>query len=286
MRPTAAWFLKQAIHMSNWYGISDDRKQRIRAEITDEVRDDLKAALTPQIEAQVEQALWDKAFADARKTIESELAAEKPTARERKAFRKFVEEVELDCHAQATVASAEADRDERQLRWSRRVFNTLIGFVGLGTLPTLYALYNYFGNVKHPGVIVAALTLVATFITLCATTTNRHERLERRAKNSRKVSSDYLVVAERAKTCRLVRAERLDTKKELDKLTEDLSSKKSYLDDKFHPRTEDLHLARDSVRVRIDTQPPFHDFDDFEERLRTAEAEAEAAEEAEARVVR
>ena len=273
MRATVMWFTEQAIYMSNWYGIGAEREKKIRAEVAKDLKAELEAKLTPVLREQIEQELWDKACAKARTEIVAEHEAERPTIRERKALQEFVKEVELDCHAQATVASVEADKAKQRLYWSKRIRNSFAYLLGFGFLPLLFLAYQHFG--RSLGMAVTGVTMAIMLLTLTLTNSSKHTRLAKAIEKNRRTSSNYLLVAEDAKLLRLVKAERLDTKKQLDALVDNLASRKNRLDNEHHPRTDDLHQARDSVRVRIDTGIPFQDIDDFEERLAEAEARTE-----------
>ena len=259
-----------------WSGVSKKREAKIRRTIEAELKDRLVEELTPVIRKQVEDEIRDEAVQEARRSLAEEARKAVPSPREREAFQAFVREVELDAHAQATVASTEADKAETTLRLSRRWRNSFAYILLLTLLPAAFLAYQAFGLSLAMGAVV--VTMALTLLVLAASNSNRHEGLQKRFNTKRKVSSDYLLIAERAKALRLVQAERLDTKKSLDQLAEDLQSKKAQLDRDHWPRVDDLYNARDSIRTRISIEEEkVRVFDDFDERLEEAQADAEVA---------
>jgi len=268
--------LKGVLDMSLWYGISKERERKIRTAVEAEVKKRIVEEITPVIRKQAEQDVRDKAYRDARKDLENEARSATPDQRETNAFREFVKEVEVDCHAQAAVASAEADRVERSLLRSRRWRNFLAYLLLLGLGPAGYEAYARLG--LSVAAAVAVGTMALTLLVLALTNKSRHARMSNHVKSRRKVASDYLVVAERAKAYRLIHAERLETKDELDKLADSLQDRKEFLDERYWPKVEDLNAARDSVRYRIEDQAR-RPFEDFDERLEEAvESESQARE--------
>ena len=264
--------------MGNWHNISSARRLRIRQEVAEEVREELVAELEPRIREQVTEELWDRARSETRDDLEREHRLGIPSTHLRKGFVEFVQETELDSHAQAVVASGSADRYASKARWSRRLLGPLPWMVFLGALPALYAVWQWvgaFGSVEFIGAVVG---LLVTFLTLLVTSTRRRWRYEDSAKRLYGIASDYLVLAERAKSFRLVHAERLESKARLMDLTKKLRVTKIELDDKFHPSVTSVDEARESVRHRISVEGLNIGLDGeaFDERL--AEAEAEAVE--------
>src|SRR5690606_16142536 len=67
----------------------------------------------------------------------------------------------------------------------------------------------------------------------------------------RKISSDFLVIAERAKAFAMVHAERLQSRRELGEILEDLRRDKERQDRLFHPSASALETARALVGPRI-----------------------------------
>lgn len=259
-----------------WSGVSKKREAKIRRAIEEELKDRLIEELKPVIRLQVEAEIRDNAFKEARKELETEAKRAVPTVREREAFQAFVREVEVDAHAQATVASTEADKADLTLRRSRRWRNTLAYLLLLTILPVAFLAYQAMGLSLATGAVVTSMALA--LCVLAITNSNHHNELIKRFNSKRRVASDYLLVAERAKALRLVQAERLDTKTSLDKLAQELQSKKADLDERHWPRVDDLYNAQDSVRARISIEETkVRVFDDFDDRLEEAQAEADAA---------
>lgn len=248
-----------------------ERKSAIRKMIESELRPRLVEELTPVIREQTEQDVRDRI----RRDLEREAAEAAPGSRERKIFRDFVKEVEIDAHAQATVASASADDADGTLRRARAWRNPLAYFLLLAIGPMGYEAYL---TRQSSPLFIFLTAMAALFLCYFAIASGvMYEDLRKKFREMRKVASDYLVVAERAKAFRMVHAERIETRKEMERALRDLSSEKEKLDRKYCPRVEDLHQARDSVRVRVE-EPRFRVFEDFDERLEEAGEESRAAE--------
>jgi hypothetical protein len=282
-----------------WTNISDKRARKIREEVIREVRDELITELTPVIRDQVREEIWDEARDKAReeaheaderveevrarikveltetqkeahqKALE-EIRSGQPTERERQGFVDFVKETELDAHAQATVASGSADRYVERAKWSKRLLGPMPWLTMLGALPLLYLLWQRVGAFLSVEFIGAAVFLALVWLILLISNAVRHGACDENSRRLYRVASNYLVLAEKAKSFRLVHAERLDTKARLTELTQQLRREKVDLDDKFHPRIAEVEEAKESVRQRISVED-VDPFEDFDERLEDAE---------------
>lgn len=265
-----------------WTNISKKRqtkiREAIRSELEEELKEQLIKELTPVIHDQARQEIEDEALKSATAKVRKEMEEARPTNREREAFQHFVRDIELDAHAQAVVASNRASEANKGARWARRwrTFRSLFLAALIG--PALFAFYRFFQvHWDHLG-IVAAVMLVPLLVSLVAGRKSL-EHLEKVDRTGRETASNYLRVADQAKAYRLMHAERLDSKKELDKLIKDLGDRKDHLDSNHHLRVEDLYAAKDTIRGRIEMdEPKFRVFDDFDERLEEAQAESESAE--------
>lgn len=272
--------------MSLFRGVSAVRERKIRRKVADELREEIVTELRPIIREQVEDEVQGEMYDKARDDVKAELDAEAPDARQREAFRHFVQETEIDAHAQAAVASGDADRLTSRVRWSRRLFGPLPYMVLLGAAPVLYAVLQYVGALLSVEFIGVAAFLLVAFLMILWTNIMRHSRCEDEARRFYKIASEYRIMAERAKTFRIVHAERLETKSRIDELTAQLRKHKNQLDEKFHPSIASVDVARESVRGRIMAEGPvaLRFEDDFDDRLEEAQAEAAQAEAAQAHV--
>lgn len=261
-----------------WTGVSKKRQEKIRRAVEQEVKESLVEELTPVIRDQVRQEIEEKALAKARKQAQREVVEGQPTARQREAFRNYVREVEVDAHAQATVASNKADRAERGLRWSRRFWGMLSTLYMMVLGPALFAAHRFLqAQLFH--LLMTFLVALVLWVILLGVRSSRTGKAEESIKASRKVSSDYLRIADQAKSFRIVHAERIESKDKLGKLVEDLERQKSQLDTNHHVRVEDLYEAADSVRSRVELDADkYRIYDDFDERLEEIQAESEASE--------
>ena len=201
-----------------------------------------------------------------------------PTPREKQGFVEFVKETELDAHAQATVASGSADKYVARAKWSKRLLGPVPWALLIGAVPLLYMVWQWAGTYMSVEFAAAGVAMLLTWLILLISNSRRHSRCDENAKRLYQTASKYLVLAERAKSFRLVHAERLDTRSRLKDLTEKLHREKVELDNKFHPRIAEVEQARDSVRHRISVEniDPLNDFDerleDAEESVRVAKA--------------
>ena len=251
--------------VSLWSNISAKRAAKIRATVVEEVREELTAKLTPKIRQQVKDELWDKARKEAQQTAEQDLLKKAPSERERSGFIELVKETELDAHAQATTASGSGDKWSSKAQWSRRLWGPWPWVLILGALPALYGVFRTVGSCLSVEFIGAAVGLLVA-LGVSWVLTWRHQQYDEEAKRLYKIASDYLVLAERARAFRLVHAERMWSKARLDDLTEQLRKSKVELDNKYHPRIEEVDQARESVRHRIAIESVDIE-EDFDERL-------------------
>ena len=266
-------------HVELWSGISKKRQARIRREIEEELKENLIEELTPVLAEQAEQNVRDQAERDAliraKKELREEAEEARPTGREREAFQDFVRQIEVDCHAQAVVASNRADQNDRDASWSRWLRGALALAVTAALVFTAYATLSVWGFAPVTAIASGVAGLVLLFILISNFRARR--RFEKASVKRRKTASDYLVVAERARAFRTVHAERLESRRELDGLVKRLQDDKEKLDQDHHLRVEDLYAAQDSVRSRVSLED-IPSLDDFDQRLEEAEAEALEAE--------
>lgn len=250
--------------------ISAERYAKLRKHIVSEVAEDLRKQLTPKIRAQVEQDLRADVLREARQQLEKEIDDAKPSARERRAFQMFVRNVELDAHAQATIASKDAEAAERSLKRSRRWRTPLSYALAVLALPLAFLAYSTFGLTLP--FLVYSLTFTIGFLMHLVAASNRHSRLEADIERDLKTASEFLLLTEQAKAYRVVHAERLSNRKELDRLVEEVQKQKERLDKEYNPKVSDLEAARETLRVRVEVEEPATLLDEFDGRLEEAEA--------------
>lgn len=250
--------------------ISAERYGKLRKHIVSEVAEELRQQLTPKIRAQVEQELKADVLKDTRRQIEKEIDDAKPSARERRAFQMFVRNVELDAHAQATIASKDAEAAERALKRSRRWRTSLSYALAVLALPLAFRAYQSLGLTLP--FLVYALTFTIGFLLHLIGASRRHARLEADVERDLKTASDFLLLTEQAKAYRVVHAERLSNRKELDRLVEEITVRKERLDKEYNPKVSELEAARETLRLRVATEEPVVLLDEFDGRLEEAEA--------------
>ena len=68
---------------------------------------------------------------------------------------------------------------------------------------------SWFGGMQNPTFVGLAITVLLALVVLLVTSMRRHARLERRLAEHRRIASDFLIVAERAKAFDMVHAERI-----------------------------------------------------------------------------
>lgn len=260
--------LKPPSHLTT--NISAERYAKLRQFIVSEVTEELQRKLTPKIRAQVEQELKDEVLQDTRRKLEREIDEAKPNPRERRAFQMFVHNVELDAQAQATIASKDAESAERSLKRSRRWRTPLSYFLAVSALPLAYAAFHVFG--PNLAFLVYALTFSIGFLLHLIGASSRHARLEADVEKNLKTASEFLMLAEQAKAYRVVHAERLSNRKELDALVKEVQEQKDRLDKEYNPKVSELEAARESLRLRVAVEEPTILMDEFDGRLEEAEA--------------
>ncbi len=250
--------------------ISAERYAKLRQHIVSEVAEELRVKLTPKIRAQVEQEMKAEVLKDTRRQLEKEIDDAKPSSRERRAFQMFVRNVELDAHAQATIASKDAEAAERSLKRSRRWRTPLSYVLAVLALPLAFLAYSTFGLTLP--FLVYSLTFTIGFLLHLVAASRRHARLEADVERDLKTASDFLLLTEQAKAYRVVHAERLSNRKELDQLVEEVQRHKESLDKQYNPKVSDLEAARETLRVRVAVEEPATLLDEFDGRLEEAEA--------------
>jgi hypothetical protein len=178
-----------------------------------------------------------------------ELEQQEPTDDERQRVRDLVQDMELDAYAQATIASRIADDSAARLDVSRRWSSPLAYGFTLAFLPLVYALSVL--EASTWAFAASTITLALALVMVLSSTFRRHTRLERSQSAHRKVASDYLIVAERAKAYRMLHVERSVSAEDLYQLVEDLRRDKERQDRSFHPTASELEAARAATRVRV-----------------------------------
>jgi hypothetical protein len=228
-------------------GIDPVQEQAIRRALEKEIRLELKEELSADIRRKVERDIR----AETRHDVLAEIAERTPSDEDRETFASYVNEVRLDAYAQATMASEVADHADATLEVSRS-WATPLTVVLLVALPLLFGFGSrWLGGFYSAGFVATAIAASLFFTVFAVSTLRRHHRLEREVRANRKIASDFLIIAERAKAFAMVHAERLATRTELDELIEDLRKDKERQDRAFHPSAPQLEAARERVRPRI-----------------------------------
>lgn len=236
--------------MGAFDGIDPVQEQAIRRALKKEIRAELTEELSDEVRRQVERDVRD----ETRRDVLQEIAERTPTAAERDTFSAYVNEVRLDAYAQATMASEIADQDERQLTRSRQVISPLLTLLVVALPLLALASARVLGGFSSPSFIAAALTACLGVLALWIARFRRHHELEQRSRQHRRIASDFLIIAERAKAFAMVHAERLATTGELHEVLEDLRREKERHDRSFHASAPALEAARALVGPRIANQ--------------------------------
>lgn len=233
--------------MSAFDGIDPVQTKAIRKALEKEIRADLTEELSADIRRKVERDVRE----EARQDVLREIAERAPTDEERETFSAYVNEVRLDAYAQATMASEIAEDAEAKLTRSRRVSEPIL----VGALVAVPAVVQgtawQLGGYTSSTFITVTLTFALFILMLWIASFRRHGRLERASRKHRKVASDFLIIAERAKAYAMVHAERLASSGELGELLESLRRDKEKQDRVFHASAAELERARALAGVRI-----------------------------------
>lgn len=251
-------------------GIDAEQAERIRQELTSELRQ----TLTDEISVQVRERITDEVRAGALREFERERLARAPSDEDRARFLSYVREVQLDSLAQASVATGHAAQSQRMLRRSRGIAMPAMYAATIALPLVTTSMVSWFGG-QTVWTLAAIGTFVIAWLSLISSSVRRHATLDTAARASMKVASDYLVLAERAKAYRMVHAERLDSAKELHELLEAIRIDKERLDAATHLDMTEIEQARaaeehklddlgEANRLRLDSEPR----DDQEEDVR------------------
>ena len=228
-------------------GIDAERQERIRVELGREIRRNLSEELRASLRQQVEEDVRR----ESRRELLVELSERAPSEEERERFRAFVREVEIDAYAQATLASGTAHGAEQALARSRRLWIPMAYLLALASPLATWAAHSLV-ELSAAAFTAFVVTLLLALLLLISRNAGRHHALERRIKQHRRIASDFLIVAERAKAYRMVHAERLVSAEELAERVEELRLAKERQDRQFHPSATELETARTSARQRIE----------------------------------
>ena len=248
--------------MGAFDGIDPVQQEAIRRALSKEVKREVAEELRDDIRRRVEEDVR----AETRQAVLQEIAERAPTAGDRERFTDYVNEVRLDAYAQATLASDIADAASVRVNQSRKWMVPVYGALLL--MGPLFAEgWPISGRYLLMGVAVA-LALLA----MVATRAWRHASLDGDIAKHRKIASDFLIIAERAKAYAMVHAERHLPAAELHELIEGLRRDKERQDRAFHPSAASLETARDEVRARfrLEARPRIavdEDADEDEEQL-------------------
>ena len=233
--------------MSAFEGVDPVQEQAIRRALKKEIRAELTAELSEDVRRQVERDVRD----ETRREVLQEIAERTPTDAERDTFSTYVNEVRLDAYAQATMASEIAEAEEQQLKRSTEIISPLLTLLVVALPLLALASAQVLGGFTSPAFIAVALTMGLGVLALWITRFRRHHALDRRSREHRRIASDFLIVAERAKAFAMVHAERLATTGELHEVLEGLRRDKERQDRSFHASAPALEEARERVGPRI-----------------------------------
>jgi len=224
-------------------------EKELRAKLPDELRPKLRGELLPEVRKQVEAELGAQLRTEARTEAKQEMARELPSAKDRRSFREFVREEEVDCLTQANAASFDADKAESALRWGRRlrVPMSFLLFIGLPIFG--FFLHTRFG--EGPGFWTFLLPAIFAAVSFAIAVGTRQENLKEAIQNNRKVASNYWVLAERAKKLRMVVGESAQTRDELRQEVNSYAQAKQGLDNTYFPAATSLTRARQEIREQL-----------------------------------
>lgn len=252
-------------------GIEPEQQERIVAE----VKRDLRRELEDEVRERLTRQIADDVARETRRETLREIEERAPTEVERRRFVAYVEEVELDALACASLASDIARSAEEELARSQQQATPAGWALALLTPLSVWAAAR---NLDAPGFAAVLATLSLALVSLGLTNLRRNGRLAARAREHRAVASDYLIVAERTKAFRMIHVEQVATAAELDALLADLRKLKERRDERFHASSDELEGAREEVRLRI--EPPRRievDEEDADVALAVEEAQAPVA---------
>ena len=225
-------------------------REEILEELPKELEPKIAEDLRPKIRVEVEEELGEKFRAQARDAVKQEEASRAATPRERRAFRDFVREVEVDCLTNAHTASNSADKEERMWLIMRTLRRPIFLVLLLSGAPGAFGIYHYFSGNPYALVALMLPWLIAT-IWLGSANSNRQTLVEKEVAGQRKMASDYWIIAEQAKRLRMVDAEMATTRGELQTKLDTLSGRKDRIDSSFMPSASTLDESRKKIRDQL-----------------------------------
>ncbi len=237
--------------MEAFDGIDPIQQQAIRRALEKEIRTTVSAELNADIRARIEQDVR----AETRQRVLQEVAERAPTREERERFIAYVREVRVDAQTQADLSSARAATADAQRSRSSRVAEPILAAGVVGGPLIVHALAGW-AALAGPALWVVITTLVLAYLALLVTSARRNHRLSNTVGEQAKLSSDFMIIAERARAFEMVHAERLTSSRELHDVLEELRRAKERQDQRHRPDTAALEKARSQARLRIDADTP------------------------------
>lgn len=167
----------------------------------------------------------------------------------REAAERFIMEYESECRALAETASVMAEQAAVSLQkamWRRIVLWTL----SVVFLPVLVGLHMSGFPYTNPVFWAVAIPMVITHIWNWVVYENIRSSSSCSEKEFLNKSSKYLALVDTARHCRIVEVPAVKTVGQVVQITENLASKKDYLDSNFAPSTSQIQIGRERASSR------------------------------------
>ena len=242
----------------NQANIRKNIEATIRKEYAEEMRKQLWAEMTPKItetlrsnlRIEVEKELGAKLTAEAVEKAKEELRAHVPTPDERKAYRMWALDAEVDCRARAEVASSRLEAARSSLAWNRR--RLPIGMALLcATGPVMLKYATPIGPTPV-GLTMTGILVILAIYSFVRYTQVRDEHVDL-IKHRANLVSEYLQVVDHLRHFQ-VSTMIMNFLSDIERRVDNLRNSKSHIDERFAPKTEDLDSARDRAKTRALTE--------------------------------
>lgn len=249
--------IKADLHLE----ILSDKTNPTRAVLASDLKEEFKAELIPKLEGTIEQRVRKK------------LASYSPSAQDRRAFRMYLQDLELDAQTRAETVSRQVQALEA--RRPKSFFNIVtLSFAAISTIFALIRTTDPMFNVELAICIgcVFLITSLAGGYRYFAVKAKREAEI----KELHSLSAQYHAIADKAKRYRMVEVDTESSLAALKSMTLEYSATKRELDLTMVTTGNEMDAARQYVRTRIAEDPLEEKFEQLEQAQEDQENELSA----------
>lgn len=240
--------VRQKVIASIRQEVSFDRDQ-LKKEIEREIRPKLREEITVEVKKDLQTKFNEEQRLLLRKQIETEIQSVPPSTHQCTAAKELVRAIEIDCLTAARVASEQADEQEAlsvsSMRFRSASFYTLL----FSVLPALAYIHVGWGwSLLSISFLSVAIPYVVATGILGTRNIFVYAGMQEKELFLKGVAGEYWTFAQRAEEVRRVRIDTVNTKGELVRAIEELSTSYARLLAKFAPSAKRMESARHHVR--------------------------------------